>query len=37
MKFGQLKEYNMRNIFLVESYAKRDEEITPRPFLKNQN
>ena len=32
MKFGQLIEYNMRNIFLEKSYAKCREEISPRPF-----
>ena len=32
MKFGQLKEYNMRNIFLKISYAKCGEKTSPRPF-----
>ena len=32
MKFGQLMEYNMRNIFLEKSYTKRGEETIPRPF-----
>ena len=32
MKFGQLIECNMRNIFLQKSYTKYDEEISPRPF-----
>ena len=32
MKFGQLIEYNMRNIFLEELYAKFSEETSPRPL-----
>ena len=32
MKFGQLIEYNMRNIFLGKSYTKCDRETSPRPF-----
>ena len=32
MKFGQLIERNMRNIFLEKSYAKYDEETSPRLF-----
>ena len=32
MKFGQLIEYNMRNIFLEKSYAKYGGETSPRPF-----
>ena len=32
MKFGQLIEYNMRNIFLEKSYKKCDEETSARPF-----
>ena len=32
MKFGQLIECNMRNIFLAKSYTKCDEETSPRPF-----
>ena len=32
MKFGQLIEYNMRNIFREKSYRKCDEETNPRPF-----
>ena len=31
MKFGQLIEYNIRNIFLGKSYIKRVGE-RPRPF-----
>ena len=34
MKFGQLIEYNMRNIFAEKSYTKCDGEIIPRPFSK---
>ena len=32
MKFGQLIECNMRNIFLGKSYTKYNEETSPRPF-----
>ena len=32
MKFGQLTECNMRNIFLEKSYTKCGEETSPRPF-----
>ena len=34
MKFGQLIEYNMRNIFLEKSYTKYGGETIPRPFSK---
>ena len=34
MKFGQLKEDNMGNIFLEKSYTKRGGETIPRPFSK---
>ena len=34
MKFGQLMEYNLRNIFLEESYTQYGEETIPRPFFK---
>ena len=37
MKFGQLIEYNMRNIFLEKSYTKYGKKLFPDPFLKNQN
>ena len=37
MKFGQLIEYNIRNIFLEKSYTKYSGETIPRPLLKNQN
>ena len=32
MKFGQLTEFNMRNIFLEKSYTKYGKEVIPRPF-----
>ena len=34
MKFGQLIEYNMRNIFVEKSYRKSGEETIPGPFSK---
>ena len=34
MKFGQLTEYSMRNIFLEKSYTKCDGDTIPRPFSK---
>ena len=34
MKFGQLIEYNMPNIFLEKSYTKYGGEASPRPFYK---
>ena len=34
MKFGQLIEYNIRNIFAEKSYTKCGEETIPRPFSK---
>ena len=34
MKFGQLIEYNMRNIFLEKSYTQWGGETIPRPFPK---
>ena len=34
MKFGQLIEYNLINIFLEESYTKCGEETIPRSFFK---
>ena len=34
MKFGQLIEYDMRNIFLEKSYKKWGREAIPRPFTK---
>ena len=35
MKFDQLIEYNMRNIFLEKSYTKCGGKTIPRPFSKN--
>ena len=32
MKFGQLVDYDMRNIFLEKSYTKYGGETSPRPF-----
>ena len=37
MKFGQLIEYNIKNIFFETSYIKSGGENIARPFLKNQN
>ena len=34
MRFAQLIEYNMINIFLGKSYAKCDRETIPRQFSK---
>ena len=34
MKFGQFREYNMRNTFLEKSYAKFGGETIPGPFSK---
>ena len=34
MKFGQLIQYNMRNIFLEKSYTKFGGETFADPFLK---
>ena len=34
MRFGQVIEHNMRNIFLENSYKKCGEETSPRPFSK---
>ena len=35
MKFGQLIECNMRNIFHEKSYGKCGGETVPDPFLEN--
>ena len=35
MKFGQLIEYNMRNIFLEKSYTTFVGEVSRRSFYKN--
>ena len=32
MKFGQLIEYNIRNIFLEKSYTNSVGKTSPRPF-----
>ena len=37
MKFGQLIEYNMGNIFIEKSQTKFGGETIPDPFLKNQH
>ena len=34
MKFGQLIEYNMRNIFVEKSYITNAGETIPRPLPK---
>ena len=34
MKFGQLTECNMRNLFLKKSFTKCARETSPRPFSK---
>ena len=34
MKFDQLIEYNMRNVFVEKSYTKCAEETIPRPLSK---
>ena len=36
-KFGQLIEYNMRNIFLDKLYTSFGGEASPRPFYQNSN
>ena len=37
MKFGQLRQNNMRNIFLEKAYTKYGGKTIPRPFSKNRN
>ena len=37
VKFDQLIEYNMRNIFLEKSYTKCGAETISRPFSKESN
>ena len=37
MKFGQLTEYNQRNIFLGKSYTKYGGETSPRIFSEKLN
>ena len=34
MKYSQLIEYNMKNIFIETSYTKSGAETTTRPFFK---
>ena len=34
MKFGQLTEYNTRNVFIEKSFTKCGGETIPRPFYK---
>ena len=34
MEFGQLTEYNMRDIFVKKSYTKYGGKTIPRPFTK---
>ena len=35
MKFGSLIDYNIRKIFLEQSYTKWGREASPRPFYEN--
>ena len=37
IKFGQLIDYNMKNIFVEKSYTKYAGKIIFRPLSKNQN
>ena len=37
MKFGQLVECDIRNIFLEKSYTKCGVETSPRPLSENKN
>ena len=37
MKFGQLRQNNMSNIFLEKAYTKCGGKTIPRPFSKNRN
>ena len=37
MKFCQFIEYDIRNIFLEQSYIKFGDDTSPKLFLKNQN
>ena len=36
MKLSQPVEYNMRNVFLENSYTNCVEKLVPDPFIKNQ-
>ena len=35
MKFGQLIEYNMKNMFIEKSYTHVVQELVADPYLKN--
>ena len=37
MKFGQLRQNNMSNIFIEKTYTKYGGKLFPDPFLKNRN
>ena len=37
MKFGQLRQSNMSNIFIEKAYTKYGGKLFPDPFLKNRN
>ena len=37
LKFGQLIEYNMRNVFVKNHTQNVLEKLFPDPYLKNQN
>ena len=37
IKFGQVIEYNLRNIFVEKSYTQRAAETIPRPLSKISN
>ena len=37
MKFDQLIEYNMRNIFVAKSTQNALDKLFPNPYLKKQN
>ena len=37
MEFGQLIQYNMKNIFVEKSYTNCGGESIPDSFLKNEN
>ena len=37
MTFGQLIEYNLRNIFVEKSYTNALQKLFPDPYLKYQN
>ena len=37
MKFGQLIEYNLRNIFFESHTHNVVEKLAPGPFLENEN